>query len=427
MPPLSINSRHEDRRQRYERRSQSARWLISDTISAALPDGVEEVEQGVFVDTSTGELHAAQWVRPPRPARCSWRIGDQVSVHADAGHSHFSGTERCGSIWSCPVCASVIRAERGREITEAVEAHQAHGGSVVFVTLTLRHKATDLLALTLDTALEGWRVITGHRRWRGAHGVKNTYGVNGYIRATEVTYGAANGWHPHLHMLLFLDRSLGDREVDALGDEIHSLWAGYALKRTGRMPSRDRGIDVQRVDDDGRVLAKYLGKVQDGGEAKKWTASAEMARSDVKHGRAGAHLAPFQLLDDQDQDAGLTAPARRRLWGEYVTATKGRRAITWSRGLKARYGIGERSDDEILEDTEAALAVWIVERGAYDRARRSEGAQRLAFGLEAAEREDWAVLADLLPGHPFERGPSPESGSPPRVRAPLCDGEQSSG
>lgn len=395
MPPPSTGAQDMDRRERYARRSQSARWLISDAIAAALPEGVEEVEQGQFVDTATGELHDAQWVRPPRPARCSWRIGDQVGVHADATHAHFSGTERCGSIWSCPVCASVIRAERAREITQAVEAHQAQGGSVIFVTLTLRHKIADPLAVTLDTALEGWRVITGHRQWRGVSGMKRRYSISGYVRATEVTHGEHHGWHPHLHSLLFTDRALSDVEVRVLGDELHGLWSAYAQRRTGRTPSRDRGIDAQRVDEDGRVLAQYLGKVQDG---TRWTASAEMARSDVKTGR-GQHLAPFQLLDD-DQAGRLPAPARRRLWAEYVATTKGRRAITWSRGLKARYGIGDRSDDEILDDVEAAPAVWIVHRGAYDHARRSAGALSLALGLEAASRGDLEGLARILPGHP---------------------------
>lgn len=395
MPPLSTGAQARDRRERYARRSQSARWLISDAIAAALPEGVEEVEQGQFVDTATGEMHAAQWVRPPRPARCSWRIGDQVGVHADAAHAHFSGTERCGSIWSCPVCASVIRAERAREITQAVEAHQAQGGSVIFVTLTLRHKIADPLAVTLDTALEGWRVITGHRQWRGVSGMKRRYSISGYVRATEVTHGEENGWHPHLHSLLFTDRALSDVEVRVLGDELHGLWSAYAQRRTGRTPSRDRGIDAQRVDEDGRVLAQYLGKVQDG---TRWTASAEMARSDVKTGR-GQHLAPFQLLDD-DQAGRLPVPARRRLWAEYVAATKGRRAVTWSRGLKARYDVGEKSDEDILDDTESAPAVWVVHRAAYDTARRSAGALSLALGLEAASRGDLDGLARILPGHP---------------------------
>lgn len=396
MSPTLVSAGFHDRRERFARRSQSARWLISDAITAQLPEHVEEIEQGTFVNVETGEVYASEWVRPPRPARCSWRIGHDVGVHADtAGHSHFSGAERCGSIWACPVCAAVIRAERAREIAQAVEAHQAAGGSVVFLTLTLRHERADPLALTLDTCLDGWRALMRGRWWAGGRdvpGVRDRYGIEGYIRAVEVTHGQS-GWHPHVHVLLFTGESLSDQGIQLLGDEFHGRWADIAQKRTGRRPDRTHGVDVQRVDGDGKILAQYLGKIQD--EKKpKWTASAELARSDVKNGRSGS-LVPFQFLDDGD----MPAPQRRRLWAEYVEATRGRRAITWSRGLKKRYDVGEKSDEEILDDVEAAPAVWVVDRVVYDAARRSAGALTLALGLEAAARGDLAGLARILPGH----------------------------
>lgn len=410
MSPRLVSAETRDRRERYARRSQSARWLISDAIQAALPDGVEEVAQGLFVDTATGELHDAQWTRPPRPARCSWRVGEDVSVHADAsGHSHFSGTERCGSIWACPVCSAVIRAERAQEIAQAVEAHQAQGGSVVFLTLTLRHTKSDPLKRLVDAVLFGWRDLMRGRWWAGsatAVGVRDRFGIEGYIRATEVTHGRVSGWHPHLHVLLFTGESLSDRQITALGDAFHGRWADLAEKRVGRRPDRQHGVDVQRVDEGGRVLAQYLGKVQDG---KKWTASAELARGDVK-GARGPNIAPFQLLDsDSEGSEGIgPAPWRRRLWAEYVAATKARKALTWSRGLKARYDVGEKSDEDILDDTESAPAVWVVHRAAYDTARRSQGALTLALGLEAAARGDTAGLARILPGHIPPTPPSPQ-------------------
>lgn len=391
---LSAESRVE-RRERYSRRAQSSRWLISEAIAAALPEDVEEVEQGVFLNQRTGELFDPGWVRPPRPARCSWRVGSQVSVHGSpegGARSHFSGVERCGSVWSCPVCASVIRPERAREISKAVEGHQAAGGSVVFVTLTLRHQKSDPLALTLDTALLGWKKLMSHRRWSGVHGMKNRYDVQGYIRATEVTYGA-NGWHPHLHVLLMTGRNLADGEVQSLGDEMHSLWSSYAHQRTGRAPTREHGIDVQRVDTKGRVLAQYLGKIQDDHKAK-WTVSAELARADVKIGH-GDSITPFQLLDD---DTGLPPAQRLRLWTEYVAGTKGRRCITWSRGLKDRYDVAERDDQDILDDVEAAPPVWVTDASSWDTARRSKGSHALVDVLDAAERGKWSRVAEILPG-----------------------------
>lgn len=389
------------RRVRYRRRSQSSRWLISDAIEAS---AIEELSPGLFVDTETGELHDTDWVRPPRPARCSWRIAETVPVHSEGKLAHFSGTERCSSIWACPVCASVIRAERAREITKAVEVHHKAGGSILFVTLTIRHKKADPLKQSLNAVLGSWKKLLQGGAWVGtkrSEGMKSRYGVTGYVRSTEVTYGC-NGWHPHIHALIFTARSLSDMEVAAFGDETHTRWARYAKKATGRTPNREHGTDVQRVDNDGKVLGKYLSKLQDEGKNKteKWDASAELARADVKRGRDD-HFVPAELLESETD---LPAPQRRRLWAEYVEGTRGRRAITWSRGLKELYEVTEKSDDEIIDDTESAPVRWLADGLGYDRIRRSDS-NLLAVVLEAAERDDWASVAMILPGREPPKSP----------------------
>lgn len=114
------------------------------------------------------------WVRPPRVARCGWTMSGAVGVHGGPGQSaHLSGVERCASIWSCPCCSAVIRAERAREIDAAVQAWQERGGSVVFVTLTMRHRASDALATTLDAALLGWRGLLQGSPWKRARAVRD--------------------------------------------------------------------------------------------------------------------------------------------------------------------------------------------------------------------------------------------------------------
>ncbi|MGP5264987.1 protein rep [Glutamicibacter arilaitensis] len=383
------------RSSRFVRRGQSSRWLIADAIDAA---SIEDLGNGEFLDTISGELLKSDWVRPPRPARCGWRLGDTVAVHSDGNTAHFSGTERCGSIWSCPVCSSVIRAERAREIGQAVEAHQKAGGSILFVTLTIRHDRSDSLKQSMDAVLGSWRKLLQGSAWVGSKttsGMRDRYAVSGYIRSIEVTYGENNGFHPHVHSLWFTDRALSDTEVSAFGDELHTRWARFVEKATGKVPTRQHGVDVQRVDQDGQVLGKYLAKVHDECKSKteKWGASAELARADVKRGR-GDNYVPFELLDE---DHEMPAAQRRRLWLEYYEGTKGRRCITWSRGLKDRFGIGETTDEEIIEDTEAAPVRYLADGRAYDALRRSDP-ELLALVLDSAAREQWSVVKAFLPG-----------------------------
>lgn len=383
------------RRERYRRRSEGQEWLIR---RAREVEGLAPVAAPV-IDMQTGEIRRPragdqEWVRPPRVARCSWRVGE-VGVHAEGGSAHFSGTERCGSIWACPVCASVIRPERAQEVQHAVTQHTEQGGALLFVTLTLRHHKGQALADTLDAVLTCWQKMLRGKAWGTT---KDRYGIEGYIRSIEVTVGE-NGWHPHAHVIFFLRDAISEGTAQALGDELHGRWARYVTAATGKTPTRRSGVDVQRVTGDGKVVAQYLAKMQEdhvpGGP--EWDVGAEMARSDVKRGRGRSSLVPFELLDlSPDRDLG-DDDSRRRLWVEYVEATKGRRAITWSRGLKARYAVEDRSDDEIIEDTERAPLRYVADGPAYDRLRRRDPVG-LAMVLDAAERDDWAMVERLLPG-----------------------------
>lgn len=363
MPPPQVKALRL-RRQRWERRAESVRFLR--------PLAVEQ---------------ASGFLRPVRPARCAWTLGQSVGIMHDGGRpAGYAGIERCGSIWACPHCSAVIRAGRAAEIEQAVSAHQSTGGSVVFFTGTLRHHQADDLETTLDAILEGWRKLTAGRPWKR---IKEKYQVSGYIRSIEVTYGG-NGWHPHAHSLLFLDGDILPEELEELRPVLYELWATCVEKAGGKRPT-EKGLDLQKLDSDGKLLARYLSKMQD--EKKQgWSASAEMTRSDVKSGRNGS-ITPFQLLDDHpDHDE----QERARLWREFYEVSKGRRAITWSRGLKERCCIGEVTDADILDAAESTVLVWQTSARAYRQVLRSEPVL-LAVALELAEREKWAQLAEIFP------------------------------
>src|SRR5690625_3827055 len=118
-PPLSSA---EYRRIRFARRARSASWLIAE---ARRDQGLEPYVTGV---TAADD----EWVRPPRAARCTWRVMAEVGVHGGENEpAHFSGTSRCGSIWACPVCSAVLRHERAQEIATGLEQHRENGGGVL--------------------------------------------------------------------------------------------------------------------------------------------------------------------------------------------------------------------------------------------------------------------------------------------------------
>ena len=364
------------RRVRFQRRQRSSSWLIgSAREQVGLPRDARDDDSG-------------EWVRPLRPARCRWRAAAAVTVHADSsGESpaHYSGLERCASVWACPVCAGVIRATRADEIERAAQHAHESGLGLAFTTITLRHKSDDSLAGSIDLLLQAWRSVVSWRAWRK---VADRLGYLGAIRATEVTYGG-NGWHPHSHFLMVFERPLSEVELASFEAETFALWAKAVEKRGGRLPSREHGVKVQRVDGDGAVLANYLSKVQEKAGERRTSIGAEIARGDLKRGR-GDSLAPFELLDAE----GPGTEQARALWVEFVTSTRGRRAFSWTKGLRDRLlpGEDEKTDDEVIEDAEAFEPVAVIEARTYDRAFR-DSPDRLAEALEIAESGDLDRLA----------------------------------
>lgn len=331
------------------------------------------------------------WWNPVRPARCGWTLGQGVGVMHDGSRpAGYSGVERCSSVWACPHCSAVIRAGRAAEIEHAVKAHQEQGGEVIFFTGTVRHHAGDKLGSTLDSVLVGWKKMLQSRAWAR---LKEIYSLSGYVRAIEVTHGQ-HSWHPHVHALLFLDQAVPADAWDELGAALFTLWADSVVRAGAKRPT-EKGLDLRRLDGDGRVLSAYLAKVQDEKRSKStWGVGAEVARTDVKSGR-GQSVTPFQLLDDDTDD--YSEDERARLWREYYSATKGRRAITWSRGLKKRFDLGEKTDAEVQDEADSTLLVWMTSAIAYRRVLRTRPTD-LAIALELAEAENWEELEKILPG-----------------------------
>ena len=330
-------------------------------------------------------------------------------MHDGSRPAGYAGVERCSSIWACPHCSAVIRAGRAAEIEQAVKAHQKTAGEVLFFTGTVRHHRGDELATTLDAVLMGWKKMLQSRGWAR---LKKAYGLSGYVRAIEVTHGE-NSWHPHVHGLLFLDEPVPAECWDELRGLLFELWADSVVKAGAKRPT-EKGLDLRRLDGDGRVLSAYLAKVQDEHKEKyrasTWGVGAEMSRSDVKRGRTGS-ISPFELLDD-DLD-GYSGDERARLWREYYSATKGRRAITWSRGLKKRYDVGEKTDEQIQDEAESTILVWRTHADFYREVLRVRPVD-LARALELAEAEEWDELNGILPGR---RAKAKKAPPPPTRRA----------
>jgi hypothetical protein len=339
--------------------------------------------------------------------------GGHVTLVRGASGAGYEGVQLCSNLWACPCCSARIRQSRAQDVERAALAHLNGGGHLLFLTLTMPHDHDDALADTLDAGLASWRDVQQSSAWRrpAKHkkgpGLKVRLGLDGFIRATEVTYTAltdqGSGWHPHLHLLLFVDHEHTQDSLDAITGELHAAWSHQITRRGFRSPSTalapnggQVGVNLRPVEgvtgsSKASSLAAYLTKVQDGW-GDSWSVGSEMLRGDLKSGRRALSVTPFdiaaQALGVYEDADGIRQPARPervQLWHEYETATKSRKAIHWSDGLRARYLTDDEVEDQAVPAFDAALWRQVCRRPLWP-----------VHFLEYAEAGDFQAIEDCV-------------------------------
>lgn len=256
--------------------------------------------------------------------KCRISINENVGVKYNTKRdtAHYSNLQRCGSVWHCPVCASNITEKRKQEIKKATDAHT---GGVYMLTLTIPHYFGD----NLKTLISGLELAV--KRFFGGRKAKSIWekiGKIGHIRALEVTHGR-NGWHPHFHFLIFTENHLPD---DFDTTDLLDVWKNAC--RLAKLPiPNHHGLDFKKGD-----YSAYVAK---------WGIENEIAKGHTKTGKNGNltawDLLKLSMLDDEQ--AG-------KLFQEFAICFKGRRQLVWSRGLKAMFGVGEKTDEQLADETE---------------------------------------------------------------------------
>jgi Replication protein len=282
------------------------------------------------------------------------------------------------------VCSARIQATRAGELLEALEAAHAQGLKVALLTLTMRHRKHHRLRELWNALSSAWQAaITTDRAVRRA---REAVGMVGWARAVEATQGD-NGWHLHTHGLVFFKDS---SKLDELRD---AIWAGWLRRLTahGLDAVAERGIVLSELSLDGarEQISGYLSKATY--ERTAAGAARELAGQIGKAARR-SNRAPFDVLADLVAN-GLASDSA--IWTEWEQASKGRRALTWSRGLRRQLlERSERTDEEIAADTDGdQLEVAVLDGTTWSKlvARRLE--VELLEAVERGARDDSYLTA----------------------------------
>ena len=308
------------------------------TVNSSVNDAVKQARRRDRYRSGERLRRFNQWLfKGERLGRCGWRRGVNPGLKRGGnGRVHWTGTKTCGSVWACLLCAAKIRAARAAEVDHLIKAHLATGGHCTFLTFTLPHYANDNLLDLWQAMTKAWQLTTSGGAYQS---LKARYGVLGFIKAVEVTVGV-NGWHPHLHVVIFHDVQL--REDDGSLAEFQGRflqrWARFIDRELGRPVSMLHGVVAEIVrDDDG--IGSYVSKI-----------NLELTRSDLKQARGDKGRTPWQVGVDA-ADTGHKQDTAR--WKEWATVSHGRRAISISPAIRDTYPAHETAD---MTDEELAQA-----------------------------------------------------------------------
>jgi hypothetical protein len=293
-----------------------------------------------------------------------------------------AGLMRCSRV-ECPSCGVVILTQRQDDIEAAADRWvRFHKGTLAFITLTFSHELRESFETNSEVRAAAWKSIGRGKAWAGD---RSRFGVAGFIRVNEDTWGDKYGWHCHIHVLVFLRHEPGSKEATAavkgLGASMFRRW-GYSLVKTGRRMSR-KAQKAQEVTgaEAAKAMGDYLTKQLDVPKRELGAAmAAEMVGARFKTAGVkveGVHLSVTDLLDlamAGDEDA-------RELYNRRELALVGKRSISWSNGLRQLLGFPE---DEVSD------AVIAAEDDAVKRS-----VERVVFSIR---QRDWSKLSRLRYG-----------------------------
>jgi hypothetical protein len=322
-----------------------------------------------------------------RTAKClrirAFNSDVQVWKHHEHGTAAYAGLQTCGSVWACPVCAAKVAERRRVELQAAMATHKARAGAVTLLTLTTPHQKTDKLSELLENQSKALK-----RFWsdRSVIAVFKEMGTIGHVRALEVTHGrrspSNNGWHPHYHCLMFCGSGVDLSRFDGpqMKDwqvRLYLRWAACCLKSGLGEPSYAHGLKL----DDGTKAGNY---------AAKWGLEDEMTKGHTKkalHGETPFDFLRAYLADGSDRQAAA-------LFKEFAETFRGKRQLSWSRGLKALFAIEETSDEQLANKVEeSAILLGLL---TVDQWRDVLKVDARATVLEIAARSGWPEVQRYL-------------------------------
>jgi len=244
-----------------------------------------------------------------------------------------------------------------------------------------------VISLRITWVAEGRRYVANQKVVKG---VRQVAGYVGGIAAKEITFGL-NGWHPHTHDIEYYEREMSLENFAALSSAYYEYLRRFYSRNGFEGLTHIHGVRVEQVELDGVALAKYVTKLQDGGNIRLHAAH-ELTRADLKKGREGS-LMPFDLACEFFETGDM---ALLDLWHEFERETFGKSVIRFTKGLRAQLlpKEVEKTDEEIAALQVGGVDVVRFAGWFYRKIARVPGLEGKV--LTALDMGGFAALVELL-------------------------------
>ncbi|SIO38183.1 hypothetical protein SAMN02745945_03040, partial [Peptoclostridium litorale DSM 5388] len=216
-----------------------------------------------------------------------------VEINQSTGNAKFGNLVHCGSVWLCPDCSYKISQERKKELAEAMKGCRDKGLHVAMLTLTVPHYLGDDLKKLLKKMSKAKHSLWTNRNSREY--LADQFPMLGHITATEVKYSDNNGFHPHFHILCFLDKQYSSEDLQIIESELYEFWSEKCVKSGLGKPNRRNGIDLKMGSNNEDKLADYI---------SKWGMADEMTQAHLKIGKKNMQsLTMWEVLELAQMEA----------------------------------------------------------------------------------------------------------------------------
>jgi len=317
-----------------------------------------------------------------RVSMCLRRVNGslvQVLKHRKTQKAFYNGLLVCGSVWTCPVCAAKISERRRRELEQAFDLHKKEGGKIALLTLTFSHKKRDRLKDILQKFGQATQKFMSGRAYQN---IRDELGLIGRVRVTEVTYGE-NGFHPHAHIALFYTN---DVDLKNIKKEMYLLWEKACFKFELTVNEK-HGLDLQN----GEEAEKYMSK------HGTWSLEQELSKAHIKKAKNDS-MTPFDFLrkylEEEDEKYLI-------LFREFAKCFKGKRQLQWSQGLKKRFVLEDKTDEQLAtEKTEEADVLGLLN---YETWKKILEYENRSYFLDLCEQYSFEKAVIIIKEYKFEK------------------------